>query len=83
MMVSQSKTGQAYPEYFEDIHAHMLKIEPQRAEHIPLLHGLATLARLRDDSPQALAYYQRVLDIDAQDQVARTNVAMLGSEENH
>lgn len=70
------------PEYFEDIEAFLLKIEPERPDSVPLLHGLATLARMNDRGDRALGYYGRILDLDPNDQAARTNVALL-QEDTH
>ena len=47
----------------------------------PLLHGLATIARIKDRIALVPGNYTRILDIDPSDQVAKTNQAFLLAEE--
>jgi tetratricopeptide (TPR) repeat protein len=79
--MSLTSRGAKCPDYFEDIEAYLRKIEPEMPEHIPLLHGLATLSRIENKESRAAGYYTRILDIDPTDQVAKTNLALLESEE--
>jgi len=81
LTIASTARNTAYPDYFEDIEAYLIKIEPDLPEHLALLHGLATIARIKDRSDLVLGYYTRILDIDPSDQVAGTNQAFLLAEE--
>ncbi|HAA73666.1 TPA: hypothetical protein DCE37_00915 [Candidatus Latescibacteria bacterium] len=81
-MAFPSKHEIRYPDYFLDIETYLHKVEAQRAEGVPLLHGLAPLARIRKDDAAALGYYTRILDLDPEDHTALTNQALLESQED-
>ena len=80
-MTSLTAGKMRYPDYFKDIEAYLHKVESQITDNTSLLHGLATLSRINDDSDGAIGYYGRILDIEPDDQIARTNLAMLQSQE--
>jgi tetratricopeptide (TPR) repeat protein len=81
-MVPVTSRTTRYPDYFADIEAYLLKVEGQLPDHTPLLHGLATLARIYEKFDRSLGYYARILDLDPEDQIAKTNLAMLQSSED-
>ena len=80
-VISQTSQNASTPEYFEDVEAYLKMIEAKLPENVPLLHGLATLARLKNETAQSLGYYTRILDTDPDNQIARTNQALLLAEE--
>jgi tetratricopeptide (TPR) repeat protein len=80
-VISQTSRNASSPDYFEDVEAYLKKIEAKLPENIPLLHGLATLARLKNEPGRSLSYYTRILGTDPDNQIARTNQALLLAEE--
>jgi hypothetical protein len=80
-MISQTARDARYPDYFEDIEVYLHKIEPSLPNQIPLLHGLTTISRIKDQGTLARAYYTRILDVDPADQIAKTNRTLLTPEE--
>jgi hypothetical protein len=80
-MVSLTSRIASYPEYFEDVEAYLKLIETKLPENIPLFHGLATLARLKNETGRSLGYYIRILNTDPDNQITRTNQALLLAEE--
>lgn len=64
-----------YPDYMDDcvlLLNHLLQKHPQNTA---VRHCLSTIAELKQDVAAAKRYYEEILEIDAEDEVARNNLA--------
>jgi len=64
-----------YPDYMDDCVLLLTQVLQERADHIAARHCLATIAELKSDVVTAKKYYGEILEIDAQDEAAKANLA--------
>jgi tetratricopeptide (TPR) repeat protein len=74
------KGGLRYPDYIDDAQMLLLQLEQRLPDHIKLLHCLAAIARMKNDTEGAQRRYQRILELNPDDQVAYFNLGYLHSE---
>ena len=66
-----------FPEYLVDTELQLLALEERLPPRKELLHGLASLARLKGDAETAARRYHQVLELDPEDEVARFQLGYL------
>jgi len=64
-----------YPDYIDDCELLLGGVLAQVPEHVPARHCLATIAELKNDVEKAKTYYCEILEIDADDDAAKANLA--------
>ena len=76
------ETGAAvrYPDYIDDAEILLVQLEQRLPDHIKLLHCLAAIARMKNDTENARVRYQRILELNPDDEVAYFNLGYLHSE---
>jgi len=81
LVVLTQQSGQAeektieYPDYIDDCEMLLMRILEQHTHNIAVRHCLATIAELKNDVVTARKYYGEILEIDAQDEAAKANLA--------
>ena len=69
-----------YPDYIDDAHIFLERLLGKLPGSKKILHCLASIARLRNDTAAAEMRYRRILELDPEDQVAYFNLGYLHSE---
>lgn len=64
-----------YPDYIDDCEMLLDGILTMVPDSISVRHCLATIAELKNDVEKAKMYYREILEIDADDEAAKTNLA--------
>ncbi len=67
------------PEYLVDVELQLQRLKERLGDRGDLLHGLAGLARWRSDDEVARDYYERILQMNDQDEVARFQLGYLSA----
>jgi len=67
------------PDYLEDIELRLQQLHGRFGDRIDLLHTMAGLARWRDDVTTARDLYERILRLNAADEVARFQLGYLAA----
>ena len=70
-ILAGNRNNKDVPDLALDIGAHLQRLRSKAEDDLPLLHGLATLARLQDRDEEASALYDRILEVSPEDEVAR------------
>ena len=65
------------PDYLVDTELQLLALEERRPPRKDLLHGLASLSRMKGDAETAARRYRQVLELDPEDEVARWQLGYL------
>ena len=65
------------PDYLVDAELQLLALEERLPPRKELLHGLASLARVKGDAETAARRYHQVLELDPEDEVARFQLGYL------
>ncbi len=69
-----------YPDYIDDAEMLLQQLEQRLPDHIKLLHCLAAIARMKNNTEGAQVRYRRILELNPDDQVAYFNLGYLHSE---
>ena len=73
-----SGAGQPHvPDFLIDAEMQLLALEERLPQRKELLHGLASLARVKGDAEAAARRYHQVLELDPEDEVARFQLGYL------
>ena len=81
LVVLTQQSGQAeekaieYPNYIDDCVLLLTHVLEEHIDHIAARHCLATIAELKNDVATAKKYYGEILEIDAEDEAAKANLA--------
>ncbi len=81
LVVLAQQSGQSkatpieYPDYIDDCELLLTHILEAHVNHIAVRHCLATISELKNDVVTAKKYYGEILKIDAQDEIAKANLA--------
>lgn len=70
-ILAGNRNNNDVPDLALDIEVHLQRLRSKAKDDPPLLHGLATLARLQDRDEEASALYDRILEFSPEDEVAR------------
>lgn len=76
----QGEMAVRYPDYIDDAEMLLQQLEQRLPDHIKLLHCLVAIARMKNDTEGAQRRYQRILELNPDDQVAYFNLGYLHSE---
>ena len=66
-----------FPEYLVDAEMQLLALEERLPQRKELLHGLASIARVKGDAETAGRRYHQILELDPEDEVARFQLGYL------
>ena len=69
-----------YPDYIDDAEMLLGDLEQRLPHNVKLLHGLASIARMKNNAAAAETLYRRILELDPDDRVAYFNLGYLHSE---
>ena len=69
-----------YPDYIDDAEMLLGDLEQRLPRNLKLLHGLASIARMKNNTADAETRYRRILELDPDDRVAYFNLGYLHSE---
>lgn len=69
-----------YPDFIDDAEMLLERLSGQLRKSTKVLHCLAAIARMKNDTERAETYWRRVLELDPDDRVAYFNLGYLHSE---